>query len=66
MKKFILIVTYGTGKVTMLTKTPDLVKAIEEFNEINIKTYGVDKASMLPDILKAEILPVMYVNKYKG
>ena len=59
MKKFILIVTYGTGKVTMLTKTPDLVKAIEEFNEINIKAYGVEKVSILPEILKAEILRVM-------
>jgi hypothetical protein len=61
-KKFVLIVKYGTGKVTMLTDTPDLIKAIQEFNAKMVEYFGQDKGNMMPYITKAEIVPVLYEN----
>lgn len=61
MKKFVLIVQYGTGSMCMLTDTPDLLQAIKQFKEDYMKSvYGDGKGSMQPDILKAEILPLVY------
>ena len=61
MKQFVLVVQYGTGSMCMLTDTPDLLQAIKQFKEDYMKSiYGDSKGSMQPDILKAEILPLVY------
>lgn len=61
MKKFVLIVQYGTGSMCMLTDTPDILEATKQFKENYMKcVYGDSKSSMQPDILKAEILPLVY------
>lgn len=61
MKKFVLIVQYGTGSMCMLTDTPDILVAIEQFKTNYMKSiYGDCKGSMQPDILKAEILPLVH------
>lgn len=59
-KQFILIVEYGTGKATMLTKTPDLLQAIQEFLAEYGKAIPSTKMYGLPEIKKAEILPLLY------
>lgn len=61
MKQFVLVVQYGTGSMCMLTDTPDLLQAIKQFKEDYMKSiYGDSKGSMQPDILRAEILPLVY------
>ena len=61
MKQFVLVVQYGTGSMCMLTDTPDLLQAIKQFKEDYMKSiYGDSKSSMQPDILRAEILPLVY------
>lgn len=65
MKKFILLVKYGTGKAAMLTETPDLVKAIMEFKHEYMKGIPDTKEYGMPEILKAELVPVMYSSIYK-
>lgn len=60
MKKFTLIVSYESGRVSMLTDTPDLVTALQQFNNKLRVVYGDDKGSMLPNVIKAEILPLVY------
>lgn len=65
MKQFVLVVQYGTGSMCMLTDTPDLLQAIKQFKEDYMKSiYGDSKGSMQPDILKAEILPLVYTSKF--
>ena len=32
MKKFVLVVSYESGRVSMLTDTPDLTTALQQFN----------------------------------
>ena len=63
-KRFALIVRYECGKVVMLTDTLELDKALQEFNEKHMKRYGVDKSSLAPRVLGAEILPLMYESVY--
>ena len=60
MKKFTLIVSYESGRVSMLTDTPDLTTALQQFNNKLRVVYGDDKGSMLPNVIKAEILPLVY------
>ena len=64
-KLFTLIVSYGTGEIAMLTKEPDLLKAVKEFECKLSETFGGDKSSMMPHIISAKILPVMYESVYK-
>lgn len=59
-KQFILIVEYGTGRATMLTETPDLLEAIQEFLKEYGKALPNTKMCGLPEIKKAEILPLLY------
>lgn len=61
MKQFVLVVHYGTGSMCMITDTPDILQAIEQFKNNYMKPiYGDNKGSMQPDILSAEILPLVY------
>lgn len=64
-KRFILIVTYGTGKATMLTKTPDIQEAIEEFKEAVKRDVPNYKEYTLPIIHKVELLPLLYTSIYE-
>lgn len=63
-KRFALIVRYECGKIVMLTDTLELDKALQEFGEKHAKRYGVDKSSLAPRVLGAEILPLMYESVY--
>lgn len=64
-KRFILIVTYGTGKATMLTRTPDIQEAIEEFKEAVKKDMPNYKDYTLPTIHKVELIPLLYTSIYE-
>lgn len=63
-KLFVLIVKYGTGKVCTLVDTPDLYEALECFKQKMQSSYGLDKGNMLPNIISAEILPLLYESVY--
>lgn len=60
MKKFVLCVEYGTGKVSMLTESPDLLQALQEFVEEHKKVFPDTKMYGMPFIQKAELYPLMY------
>lgn len=64
-KKFILVVEYGTGKVGMLTTTNDITIALEEFLSEYGRGLPDTKMYGLPNIIKAEIFPVVF-NRIKG
>lgn len=64
-KLFTLIISYGTGEIAMITKEPDLLKAVKEFESKLSETFGADKGNMMPHIISAKILPVMYESVYK-
>lgn len=65
MKKFVLLVKYGYGEAAMLTDTPDLTKAIQQFIERRQKEMPEDKSFGMPPITKAEIMPLMYESIYE-
>ena len=64
-KRFILVVEYGTGKVGMLTTTNDITIALKEFLSEYGKGLPDTKMYGLPNIIKAEILPVVF-NRVEG
>ena len=64
MRKFVLLVKYGTGKAAMITDTPDLLKATMEFKHRYMKMVPDTKEFGMPEITKAEIIPVMYDSIY--
>lgn len=66
MKKFVLRVEYGTGKINMLTSTPDLIEALQEFMKEYRKALPDAKMYGLPTITKAEILPLAYIKEEKN
>ena len=64
-KKFALIVQYASGEVVMITKTPDLVEALNEFVSLELKDKsGWDKGLRLPEIKAAKLVPVWYESVY--
>ena len=60
MKKFVLCVEYGTGKASMLTESPDLLQALQEFVEEHKKAFPDTKMYGMPFIQRAELYPLMY------
>ena len=60
MKKFVLCVEYGTGKASMLTESPDLLEALQEFVEEHKKVFPDTKMYGIPFIQKAELYPLIY------
>ena len=60
MKKFVLCVEYGTGKASMLTESPDLLQALQEFVEEHKRVFPDTKMYGMPFIQKAELYPLMY------
>lgn len=59
-RKFVLLVEYGTGKAAMVTRTPELINAIMEFRHRYLKRFPETKEYGMPEIIKAELIPVMY------
>ena len=64
-RKFVLIVQYESGEVSMITSHPDLVLALQEFKEELVKNSWQDKSCALPIIKSAKIVPVLYESIYK-
>lgn len=64
-KLFVLVVSYGTGEISMITKEPDLLKAIKEFENRMCKPFGADKGNMMPHLISAKILPVIHNSVYE-
>lgn len=65
MKKFALIVEYGTGRAVMLTDYFDLEKALKEFNKHLKKAFPFEyKDFALPMVTSCELLPISY-NSFK-
>ena len=60
MRKFILCVKYGTGKASMITESPDLMVALQEFIEKHKEVFPDTKMYGMPFIQKAEIYPLIY------
>ena len=65
LRKYVLIVEYGTGKINILTEQPDLILALQEFAEEYRKALPDTKMYGLPIITRAELLPLAYF-KEKG
>lgn len=63
MKKFVLVVEYTTGKVSMLTHTSDMIEAITEFKMKLAEHFGTDYVTF-PDITRVELLPILYESKW--
>jgi hypothetical protein len=59
-KKFVLRVKYGTGEAYMETYNPDLVKAIQEFQDKYKRALPDTKMYGLPPIISASIHPLMW------
>lgn len=58
-KKFLLKVEHECGEANMLVDTPDLLQAIQIYQERVKGLFGRDKSTIVPRLLKAEILEVM-------
>ena len=59
-KQFVLYVEYGTGKIGMLTDTCDITVALKEFLDEYGKALPDSKDLGLPNIMKAELIPIIY------
>ena len=59
-QKYVLNVEYGTGKISSITKHPDLILALQEFSQEYQATLPDTKMYGLPSITKAEIIPLAY------
>ena len=62
MKKFVLRVCYGTGNAALIVNTPDIVEAIQIFKQQYCASLPECKEYGLPDIIKAELIPLLYDN----
>ena len=59
-KKFVLCVEYGMGKSGMIVETPDITEALQLFLNKCRESLPDSKDIGLPNILRAEILPIIY------
>ena len=66
MRKFVLLVKYGCGEAAMLTDNPDLVNGIMEFKHHYMKGMPDTKEFGMPEITRAQIMPIMYDSIYEG
>lgn len=66
VRKFVLCVEYGTGKVGMVTSTSDITEALQEFLSEYKKSIPDTKDFGLPSIIKAELLPLLYESELKN
>lgn len=64
-KKFVLLVEYGTGRAAMITHTPELINAIMEFKHRYLKKFPETKEYGMPEIVGAELIPIMYDSVYE-
>lgn len=65
MKKFVLLVEYGMGEMAMVTDTPDLSKALEEFRKQRMQNIPDTKDYGLPPVLAARLVPLLYETIYE-
>lgn len=66
MRKFVLVVDYGTGRAGMLTDTPDMTLALKQFQEQRMKEIPESKCFGIPLIRSAELLPLLYESIYEN
>ena len=66
MRKFVLIVDYGTGRACMLTDTPDMEIALQQFKAKKLSEIPESKCYGLPPVRSAELLPLLYDSIYEG
>lgn len=59
-KKFVLKIKYGTGTAYLIVDTPDLCEAVKIFKQEYNKAIPDMKCYGIPDIISAEIHPVMF------
>ena len=64
-RKFVLRVWYGTGSAAMVVDTPVLTEAIGIFYREYSKGIPDTKCYGLPEITKAELIPLMYESVYQ-
>lgn len=60
VKRFILRIVHDKGSATMLTNTPNLLEAVQQFIKRVKGTLGSDKDCIQPHILKASIEQLNY------
>lgn len=65
MRKFVLVVDYGTGKACMLVDTPDMTVALRQFQEQKMREIPESKCFGIPLIKSAELLPLLYESIYE-
>ena len=66
MRKFVLIVDYGTGRACILTDTPDMEIALQQFKAKKLSEIPESKCYGLPPVRRAELLPLLYDSIYEG
>lgn len=66
MRKFVLVVDYGTGRAGMLTDTPDMTLALKQFQEQKMREIPESKCFGMPLIRSAELLPLLYESIYEN
>lgn len=65
-RKFVLKVRYGTGTTALVVDTCDFEQAIKQFKAEYSKSLPDTKMYGLPDILEAELFPLMYQDIYRN
>ena len=65
MRKFVLIVKYGTGQAAMIVDSPDIQLAIAAFKKKYMEGMPETKEFGMPEIVGAEVLPIMYDSIYE-
>ena len=63
-KQFVLLVTYVSGECAFLTSSPNLQKALEEFDKARRKNVSdsvlFDKSTALPEVQSAKLVRLYY------
>ncbi len=63
-KHFVLLVTYVSGECAFLTDTPNLQRALKEFDLVRKKQVSdsvlFDKSMALPEVQSAKIVRLFY------
>ena len=62
MKSFVLIVKVNGVDTAMVTKTPDISKALKKFKTRLIKDNS-DKGGYFPEIQSVKLVPVIFKDK---
>lgn len=60
MKRFLLKVKHECGKANIIVDTPDFLQAIQIYQDKVRGLFGKDKSTIVPRILKAELLEIHF------